>query len=263
MGGLAYKIRKNLEVFGPFYMRILVASIVLMVSGLVMFSFGMHILGYKIAFLPDIPVLGYTSEYYIYYYQIDYISSQHFFMGAANSPEQWQITSFEVENPGKVEAYVEINRSLVGAELYLVIVSETTGAVIENIRVPTESPGEHRVSAEIPPGRYTIILENWGKSSGYVSVGIRILATTEKPVLKVAKWLQGVGLAFMGLGLVVFILSYEIARREAEVSYMVAPKEFRELIARESYLRLLSSDVTRPPPEYLIEEEVEEEEYTD
>ncbi len=257
MASIRYKIKKNLEVLGPFYMRALVASILLMVFGLILFGTGLYILGYKIAFLPNIPFIGYEVKQYIVYYRSDYISD----VVPLVSSEAY-FTSIEVKSRSVLILRVlEIPSSLAGHDLYMDIVREGSGELVKSVKIPTNPAGEHIVKVEIDPGRYDIYFHTNAVKAAYISVSLEVLASTESSQLIIAKWFQGVGLILSGLGLLTFIISYEIARREAEVAYMVAPKEFREMIARESYLRLLTSNVVRKSME--VEEVEEDTEYTD
>ncbi len=243
--GLGYKIKKNLEVFGPYYIRILIASILLMVVGSIIFTIGLHMVNYRLA-LPFFNI-GELSSYTVYY-PADHIIEHPTLLGGTI------ILDKEIRLGSRGIA-------IINAEVYtrdytavIVIRDSKTDALINSVVVHKKLDN---YNLTLYPGTYKVYIHTDPiLGLGNMTIDIKVYASREKVELIIARWLQILGLIFMGLGLVVFGLSYELARREAEADYMVPPKEIREVIARESYIRLLSSKTRySPPKEFEVEEE--------
>ncbi len=250
MAGLGYKIRKNLEVFGPYYVRILLASIMLMVIGSIIFTIGLHIINYRLA----LPFLGeqQLSEYTIYYPAGHYVR-QLTLTGGERSTD----CEFSLKSHGFIMISAKVNTR--DNTAVLKIVDTRTELQVDEVIV-YQATSNYKI--ELSPGSYRIDIEtNPILGLGNMTLDVRIYASREKIEFILARWLQILGLVFMGLGLVIFVLSYEIARKEVEAAYMIPPKQVREMLARESYLRILASHTTHDvEPDVFGSEEEEEEE---
>ncbi len=238
------KVREFVIALGPLYLRVLIGSIVLMMVGLLMFSIGYYVLGNGIMLIP-----GRQYSYSSYISSIEYVVSdvKTFSLTLTTVPEI--VGEFELRTPGylsidisSIEPDIAVQFDITDSShnlIYSVIVRNG-----EHVSLPIYSPGTYRVTARLASTQY-LYMSN-------VNVKIEVFSMREASSIIIARWFQLIGLTLIGIGFLILLFSYRIAVKTAEAEYYIPPKELREEIASESYIKIFT-------PRILGEEEEEEE----
>ncbi len=248
MAGIKYKFKKHMETFGPFYIRVLLGSILLMSIGMLLFFVGFYLVGNRVV------VMGGSSEAYNVYVYVTGDRGTALLAGGGRI----QIFSVTMEKKGIVVVNIATNPPRL--PITFVVKDSVSGREVYRYQPAPGAESSASLRVELDPGRYDFYVSAPQGLGGQVVADYKIYYVTENPNYVISQWLQVLGLILSGIGLLTLVLSYEIARREAEAEYMVPPKAFREMIAEQSYLRLSTRTANIRDEEIVFHEEYGEEE---
>jgi len=241
---LIEKLQEFILSLGPFYLRVVVGSIVLMMIGLVLFSVGYYVIGHGVVLLP-----GRQYVYSSYYESIEYVPSTIETIPASLSTVPTDITVVDLKSPGYINIelssseYISVRFDIIDRStnqlVYAVVIDSGEKTVI-----PIYNPGEYRITASLSSGPTIYVIP--------ANIRVEVFIAKEATPIIVARWFQLTGLSLLGIGFLILLFSYRIATKTAEAEYYIPPSELREEIASQSYLRIFT-------PRILGEEEEEEE----
>ncbi len=249
MGGFGYKFKKHMETFGPFYIRVLLGSILLMGIGLLLFFVGYTLVGNKVL------LFGNGEHVYNVYVFADMGRKEAVLISGTRR----NLFTVNMERNGIIVMSITTAPQNISVIIY--VVDTNSGKEVYHYEPGPGTQPAHSLRIELGAGVYTVYVYAPPGSNGNIIVDYKVYYASENPNYVVSRWLQYLGMGLSGMGLVTLILSYEIARKEAEAAYLVPPKEFREMIAEQSYLRLSARTANiRGGEEIIFHEEYFEEE---
>lgn len=238
------KLKEFILSLGPFYLRVVIGSIILMMIGLILFSIGYYVIGHGVVLLP-----GRQYVYSSYHESIEYVPSTVETIPITLSSIPTDLAIVELKSPGYINIelstpeYISVRFDIIDRStnqlVYAVVIDSGEKTVI-----PIYQPGEYRITALLSSSPSIYVIP--------ATVKVEVFIAKEATPIIIARWFQLTGLSFLGIGFLILLFSYRIATKTAEAEYYIPPSELREEIASQSYLRIFT-------PRILGEEEEEEE----